>query len=153
MLLKKARDFRPVMIPSADDSQRRGIAMMGRQEADQGQLFYLFNLEKRIPADHLLRRINLVVTQIMLGVREKLTPFYSEIGRPSIDPELLIRMLIVGYCYGIRSERQLCQEVELHLAYRWFCRLGLEDPVSRSFDVLGEPSRSLPRQRHPASAV
>ena len=117
------------MIPSGDDSQRRGIAMMGRQEADQGQLFYLFNLERRIPADHLLRRINPVVTQVMLGVRERLAPFYSEIGRPSIDPELLIRMLIVGYCYGIRSERQLCQEVELHLAYRWFCRLSLEDLV------------------------
>jgi transposase len=129
MLLKKARDFGRMMIPSADDSQRRGIAMMGRQEADQGQLFYLFNLERRIPPDHLLRRINPVVAQIMLEVREKLAPFYSDIGRPSVDPELLIRMLIVGYCYGIRSERQLCQEVELHLAYRWFCRLGLEDPV------------------------
>ncbi len=103
--------------------------MMGRQEADQGQLFYLFNLERRIPTDHLLRRINPTVTQIMPQVREKLAPFYSDIGRPSIDPELLIRMLIVGYCYGIRSERQLCQELELHLAYRWFCRLGLEDPV------------------------
>jgi transposase len=103
--------------------------MMGRQEADQGQLFYLFNLERRIPSDHLLRRINPVVAQIMLEVRERLAPFYSDIGRPSIDPELLIRMLIVGYCYGIRSERQLCQEVELHLAYRWFCRLDLEDPV------------------------
>jgi transposase len=94
--------------------------MMGRQEADQGQLFYLFNLERRVPADHLLRRINPVVAQIMPEVREKLAPFYSDIGRPSIDPELLIRMLIVGYCFGIRSERQLCQEVELHLAYRWF---------------------------------
>ena len=103
--------------------------MMGRQDADQGQLFYLFNLEGRIPGDHLLRRLNSVVAQIMAGVREKLAPFYSEIGRPSVDPELLIRMLIVGYCYGIRSERRLCQEVELHLAYRWFCRLGLDDPV------------------------
>jgi transposase len=103
--------------------------MMGRQDTDQGQLFYLFNLERRIPADHLLRRVNPIVAQIMLGVREKLAPFYSEMGRPSIDPELLIRMLIVGYCYGIRSERQLCQEVELHLAYRWFCKLGLDDPV------------------------
>jgi transposase len=81
--------------------------MMGRQEADQGQLFYLFNLERRIPPDHLLRRINPVVARIMLEVREKLAPFYSDIGRPSVDPELLIRMLIVGYCYGIRSERQL----------------------------------------------
>jgi transposase len=129
MLLKKARAFGRMMFPSADDSWRRSIAMMGRQEADQSQLFYLFNLERRIPADHLLRRINPTVAQIMPEVREKLAPFYSDIGRPSIDPELLIRMLVVGYCYGIRSERQLCQEVELHLAYRWFCRLGLEDPV------------------------
>jgi len=103
--------------------------MMGRQTGDQSQLFYLFNLEGRIPAGHLLRRINPVVTQILAGLREKLAPFYSDIGRPSIDPELMIRMLIVGYCYGIRFERRLCQEVELHLAYRWFCRLDLDEPV------------------------
>ena len=80
--------------------------MMGRQKVDQSQLFYLFNLEGRIPARHLLRRINPTVTRILADVREKLEPFYSEIGRPSIDPELMIRMLIVGYCYGIRSERR-----------------------------------------------
>jgi len=103
--------------------------MMGRQTVDQSQLFYLFNLEARIPAYHLLRRINPTVTRILAGLREKLEAFYSEIGRPSIDPELMIRMLIVGYCYGIRSERRLCEEVELHLAYRWFCRLDLDDKV------------------------
>jgi transposase len=103
--------------------------MMGRQKVDQCQLFYLFNLEGRIPTHHLLRRINPVVARIMAELREKLGPFYSEIGRPSIDPELMIRMLIVGYCYGIRSERRLCEEVELHLAYRWFCRLDLDDKV------------------------
>jgi transposase len=103
--------------------------MMGRQKVDQSQLFYLFNLEGRIPARHLLRRINPTVTRILADVREKLEPFYSEIGRPSIDPELMIRMLIVGYCYGIRSERRLCEEVELHLAYRWFCHLDLDDKV------------------------
>jgi transposase len=103
--------------------------MMGRQTVDQSQLFYLFNLEKRIPARHLLRRINPTVTRILAEFREKLEPFYSEIGRPSIDPELMIRMLIVGYCYGIRFERKLCEEVELHLAYRWFCRLDLDDKV------------------------
>jgi transposase len=103
--------------------------MMGRQTVDQSQLFYLFNLETRIPARHLLRRINPTVTRILAGLREKLEAFYSEIGRPSIDPELMIRMLIVGYCYGIRSERKLCEEVELHLAYRWFCRLDLDDKV------------------------
>jgi transposase len=84
--------------------------MMGRQKVDQSQLFYLFNLEGRIPAHHLLRSINPVVTRILADFREKLEPFYSEIGRPSIDPELMIRMLIVGYCYGIRSERRLCGE-------------------------------------------
>ena len=103
--------------------------MMGRQTVDHSQLFYLFNLEARIPAHHLLRRINPTVTRILADLREKLAAFYSEIGRPSIDPELMIRMLIVGYCYGIRSERRLCEEVELHLAYRWFCRLDLDDKV------------------------
>jgi transposase len=103
--------------------------MMGRQAGDQRQLFYLFNLERRIPAGHLLRRINPVVARILVELREKLAPFYSDIGRPSIDPELMIRMLIVGYCYGIRFERRLCEELELHLAYRWFCRLDLDDKV------------------------
>ena len=103
--------------------------MMGLQAVDQSQLFYLFNLEQRIPADHLLRRINPIVGRVLADLRATLAPFYSDIGRPSIDPELMIRMLIVGYCYGIRCERRLCQEVELHLAYRWFCRLDLEDRV------------------------
>jgi hypothetical protein len=82
------------VIPSAGGIQRRRFAMMGRQTGDQSQLFYLFNLERRIPAGHLLRRINPVVTRILIELREKLTPFYSDIGRPSIDPELMIRMLI-----------------------------------------------------------
>jgi transposase len=103
--------------------------MMGRQTGDQSRLFYAFNLEDRIPAHHLLRRLNPIVTQVLAGLRAKLTPFYSEIGRPSIDPGLMLRMLIVGYCYGIRFERKLCEEVELHLAYRWFCRLDLDDKV------------------------
>ena len=103
--------------------------MMGRQGGEQSQLFYLFNLERRIPACHLLRRINPEVTRVVADLHEKLAPFYSDIGRPSIDPELMIRMLIVGYCYGIRFERRLCEEVELHLAYRWFCRLDLDDKV------------------------
>src|SRR6266516_4725388 len=103
--------------------------MMGRQAVDQSQLFYLFNLEEHIPTDHLLRRINPIVTRVLADLAEKLAPFYSDIGRPSIDPELMIRMLIVGYCYGIRFERRLCEEVKLHLGYRWFCRLELEDKV------------------------
>src|SRR5208282_3032614 len=103
--------------------------MMGRQAGDQSQLFYLFNLEERIPACHLLRRINPIVTRVLADLREKLKPFYSEIGRPSIDPEPMPRMLIVSYCYGISFERKLCEEVELHLAYRWFCRLALDDKI------------------------
>jgi transposase len=117
------------MIPSSEAFQRRGAVMMGRQTVDQSQLFYLFNLEDYIPAEHLLRRLNPIVTRALLDLREKLAPFYSDIGRPSIDPELMIRMLIVGYCYGIRFERKLCQEVKLHLGYRWFCRLELDDKV------------------------
>ena len=103
--------------------------MMGRQTGDQSRLFYTFNLDELIPERHLLRRINPIVTRVLAELRGKLKPFYSEIGRPSIDPELMLRMLIVGYCYGIRHERKLCEEVELHLAYRWFCRLDLEDKV------------------------
>jgi transposase len=104
-------------------------AMMGRQQRDQARLFYEFRLEDRIPENHLLRRMNVFVTAALADLHEELEPYYSAIGRPSIDPELMIRMLIVGYCYGIRSERKLCQEVELHLAYRWFCRLDLDDKV------------------------
>src|SRR5256886_14813332 len=114
--------------------------MMGWQTGDQRQLFYLFNLERRIPASHLLRRINPIVMQVLADLREKLAPFYSDIGRPSIDPELMIRMLIVGYCYGIRFERRLCEEVELHLAYRWFCRLA--------FDDKGPEHSPFPAHRH-----
>src|SRR6516162_6643674 len=104
-------------------------AMMGRQTGDQASLFYEFRLEDRIPKDHLLRRINVFVGPVLGGVRGQLKSYYSEIGRPSIDPELMIRMLIIGYCFGLRSERRLTQEVELHLAYRWFCRLGLDEKV------------------------
>ncbi len=101
--------------------------MMGHRQVDQASLFYEFSLEKHVPPDHLLRSIDRFVE---LGeVRRELAPFYSAMGRPSIDPELMIRMLIVGYCFGIRSERRLCEEVHLNLAYRWFCRLGLDGQV------------------------
>src|ERR1700677_2257860 len=102
--------------------------MMGRR-GEQWSLFYQFRLDERVPKDHLLRRIDGFVTTALADIHERLEPYYSEIGRPSVDPELMIRMLIVGYCYGLRSERRLTQEVELHLAYRWFCRLDLEDKV------------------------
>ena len=101
--------------------------MMGHRQVEQAALFYEFSLERHVPGDHLLRSIDRFVD---LGeLRQELAPFYSSIGRPSIDPELMIRMLIVGYCYGIRSERRLCEEVHLNLAYRWFCRLGLDGDV------------------------
>jgi transposase len=103
--------------------------MMGRQAADQAQFFYAFNLDERIPKTHLLRRIDVFVTKALADVHREMAAFYSHTGRPSIDPELLTRMLIVGYCYGIRSERKLCEEVSLNLAYRWFCRLDLDDAV------------------------
>jgi transposase len=100
--------------------------MMGTQVAP-AQLFYDFCLDEHVPADHLLRGIDRFVD--LEAVRAALKPFYSRIGRPSIDPELMIRMLIVGYCMGIRSERRLCEEVHVNLAYRWFCRLGLDGKV------------------------
>jgi transposase len=100
---------------------------MGERQVQQGALFYEFSLERHVPTEHLLRSIDRFVE--LDGVRRELAPFYSEVGRPSIDPELMIRMLIVGYCFGIRSERRLCEEVHLNLAYRWFCRLGLDGAV------------------------
>jgi transposase len=101
--------------------------MMGPRRVDQAALFYEFSLERHVPDTHLLRSIDRFVD--LSGVRSHVAPFYSSTGRPSIDPELLIRMLLVGYCYGIRSERRLCEEVHLNLAYRWFCRLGLDGEV------------------------
>jgi transposase len=101
--------------------------MMGQQAGAQDELFYSFNLDAHVPADHLLRGIDRFLD---LGeLRRHLAAFYSHTGRPSIDPELMMRMLIIGYCFGIRSERRLCDEVHLNLAYRWFCRLGLQDAV------------------------
>jgi transposase len=101
--------------------------MMGHRQVEQAALFYEFSLERHVPIDHLLRSIDRFVE---LGeLRRELAAYYSTMGRPSIDPELMIRMLIVGYCFGIRSERRLCEEVHLNLAYRWFCRLGLDGCV------------------------
>lgn len=101
--------------------------MMGRQSGDQAPLFYNFNLDQHIPPDHLLRNIDRFLD--LSDIHQHLAPLYSDVGRPSIDPALMIRMLIVGYCFGIRSERRLCAEVHLNLAYRWFCRLGLDGAV------------------------
>ena len=101
--------------------------MMGERTGVQDRLFYEFDLERMVPSDHLLRRVDAVLD--LSGLRAQLAPHYSHTGRPSIDPELMIRILLIGYCYGIRSERRLCEEVQLNLAYRWFCRLGIEDAV------------------------
>ena len=101
--------------------------MMGRREVGQGQFFYSFDLDKVVPPDHLIRQIDTVLD--LNWVHKELAPYYSHTGRPSIDPVLMIRMLIVGYVFAIRSERQLCSEVQVNLAYRWFCKLGIEDDI------------------------
>src|SRR6476619_6647516 len=101
--------------------------MMGRLNHDQGQLFYSFSLEEAVPDDHLVREIAAVLD--LAWVRVELAPYYSSTGRPSIDPVLMIRMLIVGYVFAIRSERALCRDVRVNLAYRWFCGLSIEDKI------------------------
>ena len=100
--------------------------MMGKQ-ADQPAFLYDFALDRHVAADHMLRSIDRFVE--LEEMRAKLAPFHSHTGRPSIDPELLIRMLLVGYCYVTRSEWRLCEETHLNLAYRWFRRLGLDGAV------------------------
>ena len=100
--------------------------MMGRQETKR-ELFVLISLNEYVPQDHLLRAVDQYLD--LTEFRENLAQSYSHTGRPSVDPELMARMLIIGYCYGIRSERRLCEEVGMNLAYRWFCRLGLRDKV------------------------
>ena len=122
--------------------------MMGERTVLQESLFYSFNLDRHVPMDHLLRSVDRFVD--LSGIREHLKPYYSDIGRPSIDPELMIRMLIVGYCFGIRSERRLCDEVHLNLGYRWFCRLSLDtaadsDDCGQAFQ-LKPSSDSNPRR-------
>ena len=101
--------------------------MMGRLKSDQGQLFYEFHLSDAVPEDHLVRKIDTALD--LSWLRSELAPHYSSTGRPSIDPELMIRMLIVGYVFAIRSERLICREVQVNLAYRWFCKLGIEDAI------------------------
>jgi transposase len=102
--------------------------------AAQEALFYEFSLERHVPADHWARAVDRFVD--LSDIRAHLRPFYSEMGRPSIDPELMIRMLLVGYCFGIRSERRLCEEVHLNRAYRWFV-----DLASKAMFPTTRPSR------------
>jgi transposase len=120
--------------------------MMGQQGGSQDKLFYAFNLDDHVPRSHLLRGIDCFFD--LSELRHHLALFYSHTGRPSIDPELMIRMLIVGYSFGIRSERRLCEEVHLNLAFRWFCRLDLDAavPITRRSPrtVTGASARVTP---------
>src|SRR5258708_39248431 len=101
--------------------------MMGRLKSDQAQLFYELHLGELVPKDHLVRKIDTALD--LSWLRSEIAPHYSSTGRPSVDPELTIRMLVVGYVFAIRSERLICREVRVNLAYRWFCKLGIEDTV------------------------
>jgi len=101
--------------------------MMGRQNNDQGLLFYEFRLDEAVPDDHLVRNIDAVLD--LSWVHAELAPHYPALGRPSVDPVLMIRMLIIGYAFGLRSERLLCRELHVNLAYRWFCKLGIEHKI------------------------
>jgi transposase len=101
--------------------------MMGRLNQDQCQLFYSFCLDEAVPDDHPVREIAGVLD--LSWVYAELAPHFSHLGRPSIDPVLMIRMLIVGYVFAIRSERLLCRDVKVNLAYRWFCGLSIEDRI------------------------
>ncbi len=105
--------------------------MMGRCSQGQGHLFYEFRLDEAVPDDHLVRKLGAVLD--LSWVHADLAPYYSRVGRPSINPVLMIRMLIIGYVFAIRSERQICREVQVNPVYRWFCDLGLEDAIPDHF--------------------
>ena len=107
---------------------------MGRLKHDQGQFFYSFRLSEAVPRDHPVRQIASVLD--LSWVHLELAPFYPNVGRPSIDPELMVRMLIVGYAFAIRSERALCRDVQVNLAYRWFCGLSIEDKVPEQASMM-----------------
>jgi Transposase domain (DUF772) len=119
------------VIPLVGGGDQRGRRMMGRREDSQVQFLYAFDLDKVVPADHLVRQIDAILD--LSWVHRELRPYYSHTGRPSIDPVLMIRMLLVGYVFALRSERRLCSEVQVNLAYRWFCKLSVEDksPIIR----------------------
>src|SRR6476646_11174594 len=102
--------------------------MMGRLNHDQGEFFDSFRLDEAVPDDHPVRAIATVLD--LSWVHAELAPYYPKIGRPSIDAVLMIRMLIIGYVFGIRSERLLCREVKVNMAYRWFCGLSIEDTIT-----------------------
>src|SRR6516165_8319505 len=115
------------MIPFPWSDSRRERAMMGRLNHDQEQFFYSFRLDEAVPNDHAVREVAAVLD--LSWVHSELAPYYPRIGRPSIDPVLMMRMLIIGYVFAIRSERALCRDVRVNLAYRWFCGLSIEDKI------------------------
>src|SRR4051795_4424570 len=104
-----------------------GLLLMMGSHSRSESLFYYFRLEDHVPEDHLLRLIDRHVS--FEFVRAKLKDSYSDTGRPSIDPELLLRILLVGYLYGINSERKLVEELRMHLAWRWFTGLGFDQEI------------------------
>src|ERR1700757_4343660 len=101
--------------------------MMGRLDHDQEELFYSFRIDEAVPDDHPVRKIAAVLD--LSWVHSELAPYYPKMGRPSIDPELMVRMLIIGYVFAIRSERAICRDVQVNLAYRWFCGLSIDDKI------------------------
>ncbi len=118
--------------------------MMGQQTRTES-LFYYFRLADQIPEDHLLRLIDQHID--LSFVRERVKSFYSATGRPSIDPEVLLRLLLVGYLYGITSERRLLEEVRMHLAYCWFTRLDFEQEIPDHSTFSTEAARASRRKR------
>ena len=114
---------------------------MGRLNHDQEQFFYSFRLDEAVPQDHPVRRMAAVLD--LSWVYSELARYYPRTGRPSVDPVLMIRMLIVGYAFGIRAERVLCRDVAVNLAYRWFCGLSIEDKVPGSLGVLARSARTV----------
>ncbi len=125
--------------------------MMGRLQRDQGQFFYSFCLDAVVPPGHLVRRLDRVLD--LSWLHSMLAPYYSHTGRPSIDPELMLRMLIIGYVFAIRSERRLCEEVHLNLAYRWFCGLGLNGQVPDHATSSRNRHRPFPPEQPSASFI
>ena len=119
--------------------------MMGRLSHDQEQFFYSFRLDEAVPDDHPVREIAAVLD--LSWVHSELAPYYSQLGRPSIDPVLMIRMLIVGYAFAIRSERALCRDVRVNLAYRWVCGLSIEDKFCPPPARRSEPRPASPSAR------
>ena len=124
--------------------------MMGQRTVGQGQFFYAFDLDKAVPADHLVRQIDAVLD--LKWVHKELAPYYSHTGRPSIDPVLMIRMLVVGYVFAIRSERRICAEVQVNLAYRWFCKLD-DRGTLLAHDRVGGLADARPRSFVPPSGI